>query len=214
MSSYYATGLYGLGSNTADVQDAHVGPLVAFPWIDAAIDVRGVSANEAPEVPGAIRAALESGGATVDRAAWGGGDSEGGVSTRGKVYVRWYPDKRYGAVPYADIAQRIVASAAEMFPGALFILHRYRIDRSWPQDDLFVYPEGSAVSSNAPAAALTVTPRQMALVRGEIDPDPQIDEQAASSGFGTTARVAIAIGGGVAGIGLLAWLWTRFGRRK
>jgi len=210
---------YGLGADNTDAaRQFMVGPGATDPWLDAAIEVRGIPHEQAGRAPAAIREALESCGADVDEAAWGGGESQGGAATRGKIYIRWQPERPYNAVTYADVAQRIIASAAEGFPaGAMFIMPRYRIDRVWPYDNIYVYPEGGDVPASACAAARRTTAQDVRLAVAEeegrsLPAEPA--EALISIGHGTTVKIAIGVGAGAAGLGLIGLLWWKFGKKR
>ena len=210
---------YGLGADNTDAaRQFMVGPGATDPWLDAAIEVRGIPHEQAGRAPAAIREALESCGADVDEAAWGGGESQGGAATRGKIYIRWQPERPYNSVTYADVAQRIIASAAEGFPaGAMFIMSRYRIDRVWPYDNIYVYPEGGDVPASACAAARRTTAQDVRLAVAEeegrsLPAEPA--EALISIGHGTTVKIAIGVGAGAAGLGLIGLLWWKFGKKR
>lgn len=210
-------GLYGLGAdNTEAARQFNVGPGVTDPWLDAAIEVRGIPHEQASRAPLAVKEALESCGASVDAAGWGGGSGMGGEATRGKIYVRWQPERPYNAVTYADVAQRIIASAAEGFPaGAMFIMPRYRIDRVWPYDNIYVYPEGGDIPASACPAARRTTAQDVREAAAEVQRTMAADaESGISEGFGTTAKIAVGVGAGVAGVSLIGFLWWKFGRKR
>lgn len=197
-------GQLGLGPelNSADVRDWVVRPGWSEPWLDAALRVSGIPSGQAARVPGAVHAVLTSTGAVVDRVAWGGG---GGLEDyAGRVYVRWQPGTPENAITYADIARRLFAAAAEGFPaGSRIIMDRFRIDRTWPYEDLYVYPEGGGIPASAPEAAR----------RTNVDdlPPPNIapgTEGQLSARAGLSRPVRAGIGAGAAAVvilGAVAW---------
>lgn len=211
-------GSYSLGQsaeplNTREVLNTTVEPGSSWtftPWLDAALTVSGIPAGQAARVPAAVRAILESVGSDVDRAVWGGGD--GLESVRGKVYVRWRPDKPYNSVDYANIARRLFMRAAEGFPsGSRIIMNRYRIDNP-VSSDLYVYPSlDREVPPSAPEAARATTVEDL--------PPPQREPEAGvtpesevQSGLGTGGRIAIGVSAGAVALGLGGW-WYFYGRQ-
>lgn len=173
--------LYGLGSaapvNSEEARTTSVETGWFASWLDTALEPIGIPSDQASRVPTAIRAVLESVGSEVDRVVWGGGS--GLESIRGKVYVRWKPDKEYNAVDYANIARRLFQHAAEGFPaGAQFVMNRYRIDRMWPRDDVYVYPllsRGLPPSAPEAARATNVTDLPAPVEQPEGDGAPESD---------------------------------------
>jgi hypothetical protein len=149
-------------------------------------------------------------GSEVDRVVWGGG--EGLETIGGKIYVRWRPDKPYNAVDYANIAQRLFMGAAEGFPsGSRLSMNRYRVDNVF-SSDLYAYPSRDReIPPSAPerARATTVDDLPPPVRQPEGGGSP---EDAAQSGLGTGARVAIGVGGGTVVVGLGAW-WYFAGRK-
>lgn len=213
-SAMQPIGSYSLGQSTEplnkpDVQETIVEPGSSWtftPWLDAALTVDGIPSDQAGRVPDAVRAILESVGSDVDRAVWGGGD--GLESIRGKVYVRWRPDKPYNAVDYANIARRLFMRAAEGFPaGSKIIMNRFRIDNPVSADQ-YVYPmPGQDVPPSAPEAARATTVEDLPPPVRESE-SGVTPEGASQSGLGTGARVALGVGGGLTAIGL-GWWWYR-----
>lgn len=197
------SGRPGLGdiptTNTADVRRYTVGSGLTDPYLDAALEVHGISSDAAPRVPAAVKSVLESTGAKVQAAKWGTA-AEG---TAGKVYIEWKPDKTYNAVDYANIAQRLAQAAAEQFTaGSRIVMPRYRIYRIWPLTTLYVYPTGEAVPASAPELAKSTLPGDMPAPSG--DATLSLEQQA--GGLNTWQVGAIAVGGVAAlGIGYLWW---------
>lgn len=210
LGSYRSLGQSTAPLNTEEVMNAAVSPgkwWAAVPWLDAALTVSGIPSTQAGRVPAAVRAKLESVGSEVDRVVWGGG--EGLESIRGKVYVRWRPDKTYNAVDYANVARRLFMAAAEGFPsGARLNMNRYRIDVPLG-DDLYVYPTPTReLPPSAPEVARSTTVDDLPAPRREADDA----ERSLQSGLGTTGRIALGVGGGALVLGLGAW-WFYKGRK-
>lgn len=225
-------GLYGLGNTEAQrtarrlnseqgVNEITVGPGVFDDWLDAALEVRGIPSSDAGRVPAAVRQVLEDSGADVERVCWGGGSGCGGEATRGKVYVKWKPDREYNAVTYADIARHLFMSAADGFPaGARIIMHRYRIMYGfirWGADarDKYVYPVGGAIPAGAPQAARRTTADQVPL---EPPPHELVVSQmeAEMSAVPVAAWVALGVSGAllVGGVSFYAYYRTRPRRNR
>lgn len=197
------SGRPGLGdiptTNTADVRQYTVGSGLTDPYIDAALEVHGISADAAPRVPAAVKSVLESTGAKVTTSRWG----TAAAGTAGKVYIQWKPDKTYNAVDYANIAQRLVQAAAEQFTaGSRIVMPRYRIYRIWPLATLYVYPTGEPVPASAPELAKSTLPGDMPPPSG--DATLSLEQQV--GGLNTLQIGAIAVGG-VAALGLGWWWW-------
>jgi hypothetical protein len=199
--------------NSDEVQRTTVEPGSSWtltPWLDAALSVEGIPHEQSDRVPDAIEQVLRSVGSEVDRVVWGGGD--GLESIRGKVYVRWRPDKPYNAVDYANIARRLFMRAAEGFPaGARFVMNRYRIDNPI-SSDLYVYPtRGREVPPSAPEAARGTTVDDLPPPQREPE-SGRTPEDDVQEGLSTGARVAIGVGAGSVAVGLGAWWWL-YGRK-
>lgn len=210
-------GSYSLGQveelNSQEVLNTTVEPGSSWtftPWLDAALSVAGIPSAEAGRVPAAVRSALEAAGSDVDRAVWGGG--EGLESVRGKVYVRWRPDKPYNAVDYANVAQRLFMGAASGFPvGARISMNRYRIDNP-VSSDMYVYPvPGRAIPPSAPEMARRTNVDDLPPPVREPE-SGETPESQAETGLGTGERVAIGVSAGALALGLGGWWW--FYRRR
>lgn len=210
LGNYHGVGQSTEPLNTEEVTKTIVEPGSSWtftPWLDAALTVSGIPSDQAGRVPQAVRAILESVDSDVDRVVWGGG--EGLESIRGKVYVRWRPDKPYNAVDYANVARRLFMRAAEGFPsGARLIMNRYRIDNP-VSSDLFVYPTAAReIPASAPEAARATTVEDLPAPHREADDA----ERRVQSGLGTGARIALGVGGGAVVFALGAW-WFYKGRK-
>ena len=170
--------------NTAEAYNTAVAPGMMEPWLDAALVVQGVSADQAPRLPSVVRNALTSAGAVVDRVEWGSGDIQG------RLYVRWQPTGARQAVEYANAMARFFTNyATQAMPGARLILERYRIDRTWPREDVFVYPDD-------PQAIVPVPPSAP-------------PERLPSSTNMTPVIVIGAAAGGLVLVSLGAWAYSR-----
>lgn len=187
----YRLALSGTSSsrNTSEVYNLRVQPGTFDPWLDAALIVEGVPADQASRLPAMVRDALLRAGATVDRVEWGSGD------IRGRLYVRWQPSNLRPAVEYANAMTRFFLNHATTgMPGARLIMERYRIDRSWPRDDLFVYPDESDTIVPTPAAP------GPAPLPAQFDPMPLV--------------IAGSAAGGLLLVGLGVWGYGRRVRRN
>jgi hypothetical protein len=225
----HGLGMYGLGDTDAqrtarrlnaeqEVNDVTVGPGFFSDSLDAALEVRGISSADASRVPAAVRAALEASGADVERVCWGGGSGCGGEATRGKVYVKWKPDREYNAVTYADIARNLFMNAADGFAaGSRLIMHRYRIMYGlvrWGSDsrDKYVYPVGGAIPAGAPEAARRTTADAVPLE--EPPADLVINQfEAEMSTVPVAAWVGLGVGGTVLAAGIGFYTYYRVKRR-
>jgi len=130
--------------NTDEVRAATVGSGMTDPWLDTALEVRGVSPVEAPRVPDEARRLIVESGGRVDYAGW---------ERDRKVHVRWAPDKTYNAVDYANIARRIFAQVASGFSaGSRVVMPRYRINNRLSAAQ-WVYPTEDPIGASAPELA-------------------------------------------------------------
>lgn len=202
--------LSGLGQsaeplNAQDVRNTVVEPGWTEPWLDAALVVDGIPHEQAGRVPEAVKAQLEAVGSDVDKAVWGGG--EGLETIRGKVYVRWKPDKPYNAIDYANVARKLFMLAAGGFPaGSKIIMNRYRIDGVL--SDKYVYPDPSrGIPPSAPEAARATSVDELPPPIRQPE-DGVTPESAAQSGLGTRGKYVLGIGGGLLALGA-GWYWYR-----
>lgn len=176
----YKIALSGDTLNTSEVWSLQVGPGWSEPWLDAALIVQNVPADRAARLPVVVRDALVQARATVDRVEWGSG------SIAGRLYVRWKPATLRPAVEYANSVKRFFENyAATAMPGAHLILERYRIDRSWPREDLYVYPDTTVDGPATTLAPPVPLPDQ-------FDPTPVI---AASVAAGSLLLVGLGVWG-------------------
>lgn len=153
--SYAIQGLGQADSNTDEVRATYVGNGWTDPWLDAGLEVRNISAADAPRVPREVRQTLLDSGASVDSVGW---------DPRGRVHVRWKPNATFNAVEYANIAKRIFANAAWVRTGgasfgrdARVVMPRYRINNRLSAAQ-YVYPTGDPLPASAPTVARLPTP--------------------------------------------------------
>lgn len=152
--SLRGTGLGFLGANSSEALRIEVGPptsrLTAVasgvyargPVLDMAVTPRGVTRQEAGQLPDRIRAALRDCGHYVEEAKWGGGS--GLEALAGKVYVRWRAASRVNAVQHMNEIAAILASAAPAFgPDARLTTQRMRVNPGPLASDVYVYLEPS-----------------------------------------------------------------------
>ena len=126
--------------NTDEVRGWSVGTYVRpghIPWLDASLEVRGISPEQAPRALDAVRAILTQNNSEVEGVRWGSGP------TAGRILVRWRPRREDNAVSYAtQIARAFLAAAQREFtPSSSFIMRRFRVNRWLNWNDLYVYPE-------------------------------------------------------------------------
>lgn len=230
-------GLIGLGDTDAQrearalnaqqgVNDVSVGPGFFDIPLDAALEVSGIPSTEAGRVPDAVRSQLEATGAEVIKVCWGGGSNCGGPATRGKVYVKWKPDRDYNAVTYADIARNLFMNAADGFSaGARIIMRRYRIMYAsvWApfRDDKFVYAVGEPIPAGAPQAARRTNVDQLPPPETPASDNTGVNITEVASNVSPVAWGALAVGGAVliGGAGLYTYYHfkgrpKRNGRRR
>lgn len=127
--------------NTDEVRNFSVGTptyrAAGTPWLTAALEVRGISSEQAPRALEAVKAILTQTNAERDYVRWGTGP------LRGRIVARWRPRREDNAVSYATQIARsfLAASQREFSPSSSFIMRRFKIDMVWPATDLYVYPE-------------------------------------------------------------------------
>lgn len=198
--------------NTDEVRNFSVGTptyrAAGTPWLTAALEVRGVTPEQAPRAIEAVRAILRQNNAEKDYVRWGEGP------LRGRIVVRWRPRREDNAVSYAtQIARAFLAAAQREFsPTSAFIMRRFKVDMVWPATDLYVYPE-----ADFSTVTRETLPSEIVDARGRMT---SVETEAARqlSGVSPEMQTALIIGGAAAGVlaigGLGFYLVARRSRVK
>jgi len=179
--------------NTDEARNWSVGTYVRpghIPWLDAALEVRGITEAQAPRALEAVRAILTQNNSDVDTVRCGSGP------IRGRIYVRWTPRREDNAVNYANQISRAFLAAAqrEFSPSSAFIMRRFHVIRllNWP--DVYVYPE-----TDFSTVTRETLPSEVVDARGRTVPVEEVGRDQSGS-LSPVAQTALIVGGAAAGV--------------
>lgn len=188
--------------NTDEVRNFSVGTpsyrALGTPWLTAALEVRGITAEQSERAKAAVQAILRQTDAQKDYVRWGSGD------LRGRILIRWRPRREDNAVSYAtQIARSFLAAAQREFsPTSSFIMRRFKVDMVWPATDLYVYPEADFTTVTRETLPSEVTDSSGRRISAETEAARQL------SGLSSEAEIALVVGGvaaGVLAVGGVGW---------
>lgn len=179
--------------NTDQVRRWSVGTYVApghVPWLDAAMEVHGVTPAQSQAAQNAVRNVLANNNSEIDSVRWGSGP------IAGRIYARWRPRREDNAVSYAtQLAQAILNASQRDLGGASVVMRRFRVNRILGFPDLYVYPETdftTVTREPPPPAAATLSAQPEAVGARQVGTDPGM---MVAVGIGAGAAV-VAVGGG------------------